>query len=1110
MNRPTRIQYVCAVAEKYLGSSELSHLPALMAGFRSASGPFGADLQHSIYALRLGGIDIASEAQLRSAVYDCINWEQENAGDPDYVEPPYEVSQQGPRFRFRRRSGISQVMVDGLLGELLMPVAPEVLSWQVADAARPMKFIPTGGDAIDVINVDLDGFLPPPSPRYDLTRSPIASIDVDLADLLAVARDLDLIDKRDQTPSPGNWVARLIEPDGTWKFELLHPERRGLVAGTRLSLSGVKHLIGLPGTGKSTLIILLLVYMARRCLKTVVLLPSIEASLNLLGELRRYGVQPGLLVGQSPDTRTEHARRLAERIGSDERRGVGVSAPGADLLSLNCALAGFSDEEEAFPHLDPPCTRLRQKRLKKDGTEAENEGKRLCPVAAVCARQSSSRSLIGVDIWLGHILSTDTQVAPHYIDVKLRYFELLARHADLVIVDEADGAQAVLDDKALAALDLTGSAQSFENLLIRDVFAERAGGRNESTAANRLNYGSMAGDLRSFNQRLVAQMQAERKRDKDGGPLSVFLDGFVTGNRVLYALFMPDPAGLSPAALAAQERWFDAVRNFWDGCVATGLRSRSDADGNYVDFDAAALAPLLGVPTADLEAQFNKLLAALNRWLSAQLVSHAEEALNEMRDIMFAVIPPKQGLPAAHATVFFHFLVHVTAVVMQFVAMLPLHQAMAAEGVHASLLYRGGVSEDLAHHLPESLVGRLSGVRFGFRERKGHKELTVSYVSFRGTPRLLLYRWASLLHHVGVDRGPAVLLASATSFLEESPTYHIPVGPDYVLRRNAAADEWRDSVYRFGPIPDPKVAGKMLRYSGTPLDRRDAVLKAMIDHYCHGDPCLIDVMQTDFDTGRRVAFVVNSYAQVRLVKEHIRRQYPNLSARVIGVTDEVPTRHEGDWLTATQVESLGARLDWSALVFPMKSLARGVNIVFLDGPRKRDAMLGTMVFLTRPHPAADSLSFVTGLAGQKTMEFDQMVFPATSSISDISREWRAARAALMADVRRLLRFPQRMSSMGTLTLPYTADIMIDVLQTIGRGMRNGCKVRVIFADAAWAPGSAEGVQERLRSSMLEIMRDILRARLGDPDPAKREIYTALYAPFLTPLEACGNILWNNP
>jgi hypothetical protein len=77
-------------------------------------------------------------------------------------------------------------------------------------------------------------------------------------------------------------------------------------------------------------------------------------------------------------------------------------------------------------------------------------------------------------------------------------------------------------------------------------------------------------------------------------------------------------------------------------------------------------------------------------------------------------------------------------------------------------------------------------------------------------------------------------------------------------------------------------------------------------------------------------------------------------------------------------------------------------------------------------------------------------------------------------------------------------------------MRNGCKVRVIFADAAWAPGSAEGVQERLRSSMLEIMRDILRARLGDPDPAKREIYTALYAPFLTPLEACGNILWNNP
>ena len=83
--------------------------------------------------------------------------------------------------------------------------------------------------------------------------------------------------------------------------------------------------------------------------------------------------------------------------------------------------------------------------------------------------------------------------------------------------------------------------------------------------------------------------------------------------------------------------------------------------------------------------------------------------------------------------------------------------------------------------------------------------------------------------------------------------------------------------------------------------------------------------------------------------------------------------------------------------------------------------------------------------------------------------------------------------------PFTANQMVAILQTIGRGMRNGCPVSVYFVDAAWAYRSALDKTDSARDSMLVQMRAILEECVGDPDPAIRAIYTELYGAFLTPL-----------
>src|SRR5262249_10805373 len=145
--------------------------------------------------------------------------------------------------------------------------------------------------------------------------------------------------------------------------------------------------------GKSTLIFLLVVFLARQGRRVTLLVPSIEFALALDADLARYSIPTALLVGQSPDARRSHATRLAERIATMDRGGFGQTAPGAELLGTRCALSAFVSVPPSafeFPHDRPPCTSLRQASIKKDGKEGR-EGYRLCPLARSCGRQRSAR-----------------------------------------------------------------------------------------------------------------------------------------------------------------------------------------------------------------------------------------------------------------------------------------------------------------------------------------------------------------------------------------------------------------------------------------------------------------------------------------------------------------------------------------------------------------------------------------------------------------------------------------------------------------------------------------------------------------------------------------------
>jgi hypothetical protein len=239
-----------------------------------------------------------------------------------------------------------------------------------------------------------------------------------------------------------------------------------------------------------------------------------------------------------------------------------------------------------------------------------------------------------------------------------------------------------------------------------------------------------------------------------------------------------------------------------------------------------------------------------------------------MREAFFGIIPYRGGLDAQEARVLFRFLVEVTSVVLQFLALVPAQYAMIAEGVHTEMVFGQGVSPDLRRNIPESLIGRLSGIRFGYDTNdRGQRSLRLQYLSFAGVPRLLLYHLSEMLTEDGIT-GPAVLMASATSYLEPSPSYNVPVRPGYVLRREGETEAWRDSVYAFKPVPDPDTPDQFVRVSGARSPRqRQHALRLLTDHFFGGaDPLVAQLRPDQFDPGRRTAIVVNSYEQVEFIK----------------------------------------------------------------------------------------------------------------------------------------------------------------------------------------------------------------------------------------------------
>ena len=1091
-----RLNYICILASELLGINSLRSIPTLVSGFDSVLRTLHPDVAAAINTLRVCGFAPTTLRELRLNVDAYLNHHRNRDSvseeDRDGIEQLYDVERD---FTIVKRwSSVTPEQVTLAIQTLINSVPVRHVT--PAEFHNP-ELIASVRSRFDEFRGDIErlGFTPEHAPAYDISRVGSPPGMVSWKEIIEMADQFDAIDVAQgrQLPNERAWFYRIHDKQGEATAILMEPSPSGLSMAIGLELTGLKHLIGLPGAGKTTILFLLAGCMSRRGMRACFLFPSIEVSSAFIEVLERYNIRAGLLSGQSESSRARHIINFSTSVAK-ENNGYAVTKATSKFFATNCALAGFASEEDvAFPHSKPPCMDLQQ-RL----TTASKPQSRRCALAGSCGRQQSERELIEANIWAGHVLSLDRGVSPLFSNFNAKHFEFIARTFDLVVVDECDGAQADLDDRGTPIMKLFGDEDALWATLIGDLHAPIAKGRNAFVSGKEMpSLIEMTGRFGQATNRLSAWIQHLSE------PIQkAYQSKLLTSLSIIADMF---PYGGELGDEEEQESHFkarSAIERLWDASVKPiAFRpSIQDDDEETVDWsqDFPEIALHLGLPEEEIEKIYHSLRDAIAKWD----IDADYQAIDKISQILRSIPTIEATDDTTNFIECCGLLTNVSLVVLQHFGLAPHLRLLSSLNLVSDNVFESRPSRDQLGILPESLTGKLSGIRFTLSDEGN---INITHIGIQGTPRRLFDRMHSIGRMQG--SGAAFLLTSATSLLESSPRFHVNVGPHYVLRRPNAGDGWAKSRYECLPLIDPQQAGKHLRFSGSKLSQRERILKSMADGLLdNGAMSKVSTAMSTNDlvdgVGRKVGFVVNSYDQCELLYNHIQQTKTEFRGKVRYLRRAGSDGHSAHAVTAAEVESLGFDDSWGILIFPMSAIGRGVNIVFRQGPRIDKAMIGSLYFLTRPHPRQDDLGLIQGLIGRRSEAFDTRTFEDTSAaLSALTMERKAA----VEEAKAMLRMPLIASRMGDYAKPFVADQMIIILQTIGRAMRGDCPAFVYFVDAAWAPYSAAGSQDTDKTSMLCMMQTILQECLNHPDPTLRECYGNLYTSFAQPLSQILNL-----
>ncbi|WP_158566476.1 hypothetical protein [Micromonospora craterilacus] len=309
----------------------------------------------------------------------------------------------------------------------------------------------------------------PVTPGHDLSVIPRTAgrpLDISRDELHATAQWMENTERELGLPS-GHWVKRLEDVH----LETLNADGKSFQRSNILRLDRMLHLVGMVGAGKSTLMIMVAAWAARKGLRTTLVVGDVAEQLTLTTLFRNFGLSAAPVLGGT--TRERHTGRLHRRLAARGSNSLlAHDHPGFDDLSTACVIDALRGLEAAEPlrYADAPCVSLRPVAPPKspdgkselpdtypvtdyltsaparDDTDEERIPAHGCPIWNQCARHSIDRDMVDALIWVANPASLLQSGVPYHLnEERLRRLELACLRSDIIFVDEADRVQMQLD-----------------------------------------------------------------------------------------------------------------------------------------------------------------------------------------------------------------------------------------------------------------------------------------------------------------------------------------------------------------------------------------------------------------------------------------------------------------------------------------------------------------------------------------------------------------------------------------------------------------------------------------------------------------------------------------
>ena len=1098
--RPARLVFLCEIEIGLLLQEMFAaDAPAADAWLLFSGYPF---------ARVWGAVDEAGQQALHTARYTLWTWARRRAWNEALLEYQrldrqlrgYEISD--PNRPAVRRPSVSVAPSRWDIYRRLLRTAPVF-------TGQPRPFAKAGWHAFPIgrhlATVHLPKCSLPPPAGHDLAAPPVNAgrgITFRWDKLLKTAAYMDYV-------RPANWTGRLRA------IHLFIRGARKFKRTKRFDVTRIQHLLGIVGAGKSTLRDVLTVHLARKGLRTTVVVGDVAEQLKLV-ELYNTYVPGSAAPVLGASGRQQHAERLHRRLaGRGERNLLIHDDSGFAYVSTSCALNALRHTQgQPADHLlgfgEAPCTRLQPPKTR--GDYADDPWSRhlvSCPFWSGCPRHHGAGQLVDAAIWVATPASLVDSAVPHPQNAeRIRYLELACRRSDLVIIDEADRVQMQLDRMFAPGIPLIGGGPDTRSFLdevnqhrIREL---ASAGRIQLSDRDVENWSAAVNTTQTAADRLVAMLISDVDL-RDWVRIGYFSAGTLQLRLLEERYPLPEDHDDAQTVMEADAENRALRERLTE--ILDAFRDNPFGDRHPFTEDGAELIGLTGelLHTNYRERTRERLREVLRRLFDLDpLLEPTDEGRQryaELRDCVNGApeLAPgkreagrrpakrrkKNGLPEKPdmwldlLMTRFEFTLLLSALTPKLALMNAMWPRVAsALNLGFNEMYRR--PPDYGPMVPEAPMGNVIGFQFlmeGGPDRGGARTGELRFFRCSGIGRELLRKMPDL-PTVDGRPGTNVLLMSGSSWAGKSSRYHVPVDIGVIIEPDPQELDRiaEQSEFRFEFVRDAcdcraactcPVRNEAQRLSGQPLDQRADILRRMVIALGRddtGSSRLQDELKRLPESRRHILLLVGSYEEAKVVADTLHTLNQRWRGRVVRlVADDDPDagtwsdddEHHAPVLRRGDVETL-ATTRAEVLVAPLLAVERGHNILDLD---RRHAAIGSIYFLARPNPRPDDL----GLAVHAIN--DWMV----RAIDDGKfADWVRSEATLglgarkVRDLARSQWFRVLARSMAWSRLgdddreQVTWDLLVLIWQVIGRSVRGAVPTRVAFVDAAFAPGLAAG------------------------------------------------------